>query len=412
MAKALLVIGALCSFATVDGFVATCPRAAPSPWAGTSSPGIMNARSSVQNRVRMQQQPADRRQQLSTTPTSGRAARTGLFSTPAASGEKENLPAPLPAVEKEVKAAPSTLKVTAYFGLWYLFNIGYNIYNKRVLNILPMPWLMASAQLGIGLLYVFPLWLTKLRKAPKLAKGSLGPLSQLAALHTTAHVTAVLSLGAGAVSFTHIVKAAEPVFTAGFSAALLGQTFAAPVYFSLLPIIAGVSLASLKELSFSWVAFGNAMGSNTASALRGIMGKKQMGKPVGENMTPANLYAVLTVLAFCFLSPVALVVEGRKAKPAWDAAMAAGATAKGLTTTIMLSGLFYYLYNEVAFLALDSVNPVTHAVGNTIKRVVIIVAACVAFRTPMTPLSIAGSSIAVAGTLLYSLVKAHYEKKK
>jgi solute carrier family 35, member E1 len=38
-----------------------------------------------------------------------------------------------------------------------------------------------------------------------------------------AHITAVLSLGAGAVSFTHIVKAAEPVFTAGFSALILGQ---------------------------------------------------------------------------------------------------------------------------------------------------------------------------------------------
>lgn len=52
-----------------------------------------------------------------------------------------------------------------------------------------------------------------------------------------------------------------------------------------------------------------------------------------------------------------------------------------------------------------------HAVGNTIKRVVIIVAACLVFRTPMTPLAIAGSSIAVLGTLLYSLVKAHYAKK-
>lgn len=56
----------------------------------------------------------------------------------------------------------------------------YNIYNKRVLNILPMPWLVASAQLGIGLLYVFPLWLTKLRKAPKLADGALGPLRYVA----------------------------------------------------------------------------------------------------------------------------------------------------------------------------------------------------------------------------------------
>lgn len=53
-----------------------------------------------------------------------------------------------------------------------------------------------------------------------------------------------------------------------------------------------------------------------------------------------------------------------------------------------------------------------HAVGNTIKRVVIIVAACLTFRTPMTPLAITGSSVAIAGTLLYSLVKAKYEKKK
>ena len=29
----------------------------------------------------------------------------------------------------------------------------------------------------------------------------------------------------------------------------------------------------------------------------------------------------------------------------------------------------YYRYNEVAFLTLDSVAPVTHALGNTIKRV-------------------------------------------
>lgn len=344
-----------------------------------------------------------------------RAAHTSLFSSPTASNEAVPVSAETPPADDGTatpeKKQPGTLKVAGYFGLWYLFNIGYNIYNKRLLNVYPLPWLMASAQLGIGLLYVFPLWLTKLRKAPKLAKGSLGPLSQLAALHTVAHATAVLSLGAGAVSFTHIVKAGEPVFTAGFSAVILGQTFALPVYLSLLPIIAGVSLASLKELSFSWVAFGNAMGSNTASALRGIMGKKQMGKPVGENMTPANLYATLTVLAFCMLSPVALLVEGAKIKPAWDAAIAAGATVKGLTSTILLSGFFYYLYNEVAFLALDSVNPVTHAVGNTIKRVVIIVAACIAFRTPMTPLAIVGSSLAVGGTLVYSLVKAKYEKK-
>jgi solute carrier family 35 protein E1 len=73
--------------------------------------------------------------------------------------------------------------------------------------------------------------------------------------------------------------------------------------------------------------------------------------------------------------------------------------------------LVHHQYNEVAFLALDSVHPVTHAVGNTIKRVVIIVSSVIVFRTQMSPLSIVGSSIAIAGTLLYSLVKQAYDKK-
>ena len=60
-------------------------------------------------------------------------------------------------------------------------------------------------------------------------------------------------------------------------------------------------------------------------------------------------------------------------------ALAAGNSQKQLWIWSILAGAFYYLYNEVAFLALGRVNPVTHAVGNTIKRVVIIIASVIAF---------------------------------
>lgn len=53
----------------------------------------------------------------------------------------------------------------------------------------------------------------------------------------------------------------------------------------------------------------------------------------------------------------------------------------------------------------------THAVGNTIKRVVIIVASVIAFNTPMSQGSIIGSSVAIAGTLLYSLAMNASKKK-
>jgi solute carrier family 35 protein E1 len=70
-----------------------------------------------------------------------------------------------------------------------------------------------------------------------------------------------------------------------------------------------------------------------------------------------------------------------------------------------VSGFLYYLYNEVAFLALSEVAPVTHAVTNTVKRVVIILASVVVFRTPVSPLGMIGSGVAIAGATAYSIAK-------
>ena len=87
--------------------------------------------------------------------------------------------------------------------------------------------------------------------------------------------------------------------------------------------------------------------------------------------------------------------------------IAAGADKKFYWETF-LSAVTYYLYNEVAFLALDSVSPVTHALGNTIKRVVIILTSVIVFGNKLTPRSAVGSATAIIGVLLYSLAKDRY----
>jgi len=298
-----------------------------------------------------------------------------------------------------------TLKVGSYFALWYLFNIGYNIYNKQALNALDFPWTIATIQMATGILYFAPLWLLGLRKAPKLNWDEIKTLIPIALCHTGVHVGAVVALGAGAVSFAHIVKASEPVVTCGANALLLGEVLPMKVYATLLPIIGGVAIASMKELSFTFLALAAAMLSNVSSSLRGVLSKKTMsGKKIGENLDAQNLYAVLTAMSTVILIPMMLAVEGTGFLSAFKDVVAGGSfTNKSLSTLLLLSGATYYLYNEVAFLALGKVNPVTHAVGNTIKRVVIIVASVVAFKTPMSTGSIIGSTIAILGTLLYSL---------
>jgi hypothetical protein len=85
---------------------------------------------------------------------------------------------------------------------------------------------------------------------------------------------------------------------------LAGLFFHPMVYLSLLPIIGGVGIASLEELSFTWLAFASAMCSNVFSASRGLVGKGLMGRFPAQ-----NLYALMTLIAAVVITPISLCVE-------------------------------------------------------------------------------------------------------
>lgn len=309
----------------------------------------------------------------------------------------------------EPSSMAKTLKLATLFFLWYALNICYNITNKKVLNAVNLPWIQSTMSLWMGVPVILALWLSGARKAPKLTSGEIVTMTPIATMHALGHVAAVISFAWGAVSFTQIVKAAEPVFTAGLSGVFLGQVFHPAVYAALIPIIGGVAIASLGELSFSWIAFGGAMISNITFAFRAILSKKLMGgKKFGENMNASNVFAVMTIIAAIVSTPFALYMEGPMFAKIMADAAASGIATSEIYKNVALSGLAFFLYNEVAFQALDQVNAVTHAVANTIKRVAIILASVVVFGTPLTPTGMLGSAIAIAGVLVYSLVKSKY----
>jgi len=356
--------------------------------------------------------PAARFQPLRVQRAAGSLARLSMTSLPSAAvvaPAKSTTALSMAAAGEADKGMAHRLKVGGLFGLWYALNIGYNIYNKKVLNTVPsLTYIVGWLQLALGLLYVFPVWGLGIRKKPELTADEIKTLTPIAILHSLTHLGAIVSLGAGAVSFTHIVKAAEPAVSAGMSALFLKSFLPLPVYLTLLPVMGGVALASLSELSFTWLSFISAMVSNFASAGRGIVGKISMSKPLGKNMDAANLYAVMTVLSTILCLPVCFGLEGGNIAPVIAAVKAAGKYDK-LVWEMFLSAVFYYSYNEVAFLALDNVAPVTHALGNTIKRVVIILTSVVVFGTKMTSRGALGSTIAIAGVLLYSLAKDYFK---
>lgn len=277
-----------------------------------------------------------------------------------------------------------------------------NIYNKKACIALGknahgssnLHWLLSAVQLLVGVLFVVPQWLAGVRKAPEMTADNWKEIAPVGLFASLAHAFSVLALGAGAVSFGQIVKAGEPVFAAVNSAILLKEIDHPLVYAALLPIIGGVGLASLKELSFTWTALIAASGANQAAALKNVVSKGVMKKEWYKGLGPQNTYAVVTILALLFTLPFVAVFDVKDMAAVYKQVMDAGTGAE-VVKYAGLSGLAFYLYNEASFLCLSRLDPVAHSVANTLKRVVIIVASCIVFRTPMTLIGGIGSGIAV-----------------
>ena len=61
--------------------------------------------------------------------------------------------------------------------------------------------------------------------------------------------------------------------------------------------------------------------------------------------------------------------------------------------------------------ALANVHPVTHAIGNTLRRVIIMLVCMLVFRTPMTLLGAVGSACAIGGSYLYAMTTQREKQK-
>ncbi|KAG7959388.1 hypothetical protein I3843_10G067100 [Carya illinoinensis] len=257
--------------------------------------------------------------------------------------------------------ADQRLKISIYFATWWALNVVFNMYNKKVLNAFSYPWLISTLSLATGSLMMLISWPRGL------------PMSKVA------------------VSFTHIIKSGEPAFSVLVSRFLLGEMFPVPVYLSLLPIIGGCALAAGTELNFNMTAF----------VFRNIFSKKGMK---GKSISGMNYYACLSMLSLLILTPFAIAVEGPKMWAAgWEKAISQNGP--HFIWWVAVQSVFYHLYNQVSYMSLDQISPLTFSVGNTMKRTSVIVSSIIIFHTPVQPVNAIGAAIAILGTFLYSQAK-------
>lgn len=73
----------------------------------------------------------------------------------------EPVPAPTPS------ESARKVKIGIYFATWWGLNVIFNIYNKKVLNAYPYPWLTSTLSLAAGSIIMLISWALRIAETPK-----------------------------------------------------------------------------------------------------------------------------------------------------------------------------------------------------------------------------------------------------
>ncbi|XP_011155743.1 solute carrier family 35 member E2A [Solenopsis invicta] len=283
--------------------------------------------------------------------------------------------------------------------LWYVFSGCTLFLNKYILSymegdptILGACQMLMTAICGLIQMY-FPCGMYK--ASPRLMRPP-GFYKHMTLVGCTRFATVVLglvSLNYVAVSFTETIKSSAPLFTVLISRYLLGEHTGLYVNLSLIPVMGGLALCSINEISFDLRGFIAAMATNVTECLQNVYSKMLIS---GDNFkyTPAELQFYTSLASIVVQIPVSILLV--------DLPTLEHSLSFKLFAAFLLNGVFFHFQSITAYVLMDYISPVTHSVANTAKRAFLIWLSVLLFNNPVTGLSALGTSSVIVGVLLYN----------
>jgi len=330
-------------------------------------------------------------------------------------------------------AVPDKVALGLFFFWWYAGNTKYNEYNKGALDAVGgktagMTMTVSTMQLGVCAAYAIVLWVLSFnpiklcglqtpdrQKLPGTKFTDILKTIPVGFCAAAAHSASVFALG-GDPLFGQIVKAGEPVLSAIVNTIFYGKPPSLPKWCCLPIIVGGVAFASMKKvegaytLKFDMTALQFGLLANAFAAFKGSENKKLMtDKDIKARYGGVgNQYAVTEILAFLISLPVMFYTEGDM----WPKFLELLKTSKELQFNLAMSGLAFYLYNELATMTIKTTGAVTASVANTAKRVIVLIYMAAITGKALTDEQKIGAGVAIGGVLIYSVIDDLLAPKK
>ncbi|KAF7366679.1 Kinase-like protein [Mycena sanguinolenta] len=315
-----------------------------------------------------------------------------------------------PRLKRALLPIPAVILESPSFWLvmYFCFNLGLTLYNKSVLISFPFPYTLSALHALFGT--IGGTLLAHRGRFPSSCLDLHGIMTLMAfsILYAINIVVSNVSLQLVTVPFHQVVRAATPIFTILFSSLLFGTRSSHSKKISLLPVVAGVGLATFGDYYFSYTGFFLTLLGTIISALKTIF-TNVLQTPTELPSSRSRLYFRNPFDLLFFLSPLALVHCVLLAHFTGELNCVRDFTLHEMSSlkliALLLNGCIAFGLNVVNFCASRRVEALSMSVAANVKQVLTIVFAVMIFKITITTLNAVGIVLTLVGGAWYAWIE-------
>ncbi|KAB2065997.1 hypothetical protein ERO13_A09G121400v2 [Gossypium hirsutum] len=300
-----------------------------------------------------------------------------------------------------------TLFIASLIILWYSSNIGVLLLNKFLLSnygfrfpiFLTMCHMSACAFLSyVSIVFMKLVPLQPIKSRPQFLK-----IATLSVVFCGSVVGGNISLRYLPVSFNQAVGATTPFFTALFAYFMTFKREAWVTYGALVPVVAGVVIASGGEPGFHWFGFIMCLSATAARAFKSVLQGILLSSE-GEKLNSMNLLLYMSPIAVLVLVPAVIIMEPN----VLEVILSLGKQHRYMWLLLFINSTMAYSANLSNFLVTKHTSALTLQVLGNAKGAVAVVISILLFRNPVTVVGIGGYTITVLGVVAYGEAKRRF----